>query len=88
MRGTQGFNRGKRVLCLLSNLKVPMEDVWFPSSMFTLPETNKAHEKSTILMVFTRKDGIFMGYVSFREGKGQSFFQGMLRWVSLANRKI
>ena len=26
------------------------------------------HGKSTILMVFTRKDGIFMGYVSFREG--------------------
>ena len=26
------------------------------------------HGKSTILMVFTRKDWIFMGYVSFREG--------------------
>ena len=26
------------------------------------------HGESTILMVFTRKDGIFMGYVSFREG--------------------
>ena len=26
------------------------------------------HGKSTILMVFTRKDGIFMGYVSLPEG--------------------
>ncbi len=26
-----------------------------------------------MLMVFTRKDGIFMGYVSFREGKGGIF---------------
>ena len=36
--------------------------------LITLPETKHSHGKSTILMVFTRKDGIFMGYVSFREG--------------------
>ncbi len=35
------------------------------------------HGKCTILMVFTRKDGIFMGCVSFREGKG---IFSQLRW--------
>ena len=33
----------------------------FPFIKNTLPETNMAHEKSTILMVFTRKDGDFHG---------------------------
>ena len=32
------------------------------------PVNSHSHGKSTILMVFTKKDGIFMGYVSFREG--------------------
>ena len=33
------------------------------------PVNQHSHGKSTILMVFTRKNGwIFMGYVSFREG--------------------
>ena len=36
--------------------------------LVTLPETNVADENPTILMVFTRKDGNFMGYVRFREG--------------------
>ena len=43
-----------------------------PSSI-TLLETNIAMEKSTILMVFTRKDKIFMGHVGFREGTGFPF---------------
>ena len=44
----------------------------------TLLWTNKSLAgKSTILMVFTRKDGSFMGYVSFREGiYGVYFFKG------------
>ena len=40
------------------------------------------HGKSTILMGFTMKDGIFMGYVSFREGN-MLIFHGVLRWINL-----
>ena len=32
------------------------------------PVNLHSYGKSTILMVFTKKDGIFMGYVRFREG--------------------
>ena len=32
-------------------------------------------------MVFTRKDGIFMGYVSFREGSSKFKNNGMLPYI-------
>ena len=38
------------------------------------PVNSHSHGKSTILMVFARKDGIFMGYVSFREGTSNHNF--------------
>ena len=45
----------------------------------SLKLTNR-HGKSTILMVFTRKDGIFMGYVSFREGTPKPFLFCLFGW--------
>ena len=41
---------------------------WRAGSMFTLPDTNIAHKNPPFWWYLPGKIGIFMGYVSFREG--------------------
>ena len=41
----------------------------FYNLLYTLPETNIAHKNPPVWWYLPGKMGIFMGYVSFREGK-------------------
>ena len=67
---------GPNATKILNLTKSEMAEVWpfnWPAFFvwtFFVPSLKLTvrHGKSTILMVFTRKDWIFMGYVSFREG--------------------
>ena len=68
----------------------PSMATWIRSELPSGKLTAKAHGKSTILMVFTRKDGDFHGRaVSFKEGtvssKRDVFFLGAAKNIDLIN---
>ena len=54
--------------------------------MTTLPETKIAHENPPFWWCLHGKIGVFMGYVSFREGKhydplDKDVFSGLISWA-------
>ena len=56
------FAHSKGEMILLPNVVVKFDQI-------TLPETNVAHENPPFWWYLPGKMGIFMGYVSFREGR-------------------